>query len=49
MLVLEGLICLHRSVLLQLLACECPGVSGEGVGWWWPAAGLEALSVEVGT
>ena len=29
------------------LACECPGVSGRGVGWQWPAAGLGALSVAV--
>ena len=28
-------------------ARECPGVSGRGVGWQWPAAGLEALSVAV--
>ena len=29
------------------LACECPGVSGGGVRWWWPAAGLGAVSVAV--
>ena len=29
------------------LARECPGVSRGGVGWWWPAAGLGALSVVV--
>ena len=29
------------------LAHECPGVSSRGVGWWWPAAGLRALSVEL--
>ena len=29
------------------LACGCPGVSGGGVGWWWPAAGLGALTVSV--
>ena len=29
------------------LACECPGVSSGGVRWWWPAAGLGALSVAV--
>ena len=29
------------------LASGCPGVSGEGVGRWWPAAGLGALSVAV--
>ena len=29
------------------LACGCPGVSGGGVGWWWPAAGLGTLSVAV--
>ena len=26
------------------LACECPGVSGRGMCWWWPAAGSGALS-----
>ena len=25
------------------LPIECPGVSGSSVGWWWPAAGAEAL------
>ena len=25
----------------------CPGVSGEGMGWWWPAAGLGARTVAV--
>ena len=29
------------------LACECPGVSGGGVGRQWPAAGLGALSAAV--
>ena len=29
------------------LAHGCPGVCGRGVGWWWPAAGLGALSVAV--
>ena len=29
------------------LACECPGVSGGGVGWRWPAAGSGALRVAV--
>ena len=29
------------------LACGCPGVSGGGVGRWWPAAGLGALNVAV--
>ena len=29
------------------LACECPGVSGGGMGRWWPAAGLGALSAAV--
>ena len=29
------------------LGCECPGVSNGGVGWWWPAAELGALSVAV--
>ena len=26
---------------------ECPGVSSGGMGQWWPASGLEALSVAV--
>ena len=26
---------------------KCPGVSGGGMGWRWPAAGLGALSVAV--
>ena len=30
------------------LACECPGVSSRGVGQWWPAAELGALSACVG-
>ena len=29
------------------LACGCPGVSSEGVGQWWPAAGLGARTVVV--
>ena len=29
------------------LARECPGGSSWGVGQWWPAAGLGALSVAV--
>ena len=29
------------------LACECPGVSGGGVGQQWPAAGAEGLSAAV--
>ena len=29
------------------LACDCPGVSGEGLGQWWPAAGLGAWTVAV--
>ena len=29
------------------LACGCPGVSGKGVGWWWPAAGLGAWTVAI--
>ena len=29
------------------LACEYPGVSSRGVGQWWPAAELGALSVAV--
>ena len=28
-------------------SCECPGVSGGGVGWRWPAAGSGALSSAV--
>ena len=28
-------------------ARECPGVSGGGMGWRWPAAGLGALRVAV--
>ena len=28
-------------------AHECPGVSGRGMGQWWPAVGLGALSTEV--
>ena len=31
------------------LACGCLGVSSRGVGQWWPATGLEALSVAVHT
>ena len=27
----------------------CLGVIGRDRGWWWPAAGLEALSAEVPT
>ena len=27
------------------LARECPGDSGGGMGWWWPAAGLGPPSV----
>ena len=30
---------------LSRLAQECPGVSGRGMGWWWPVAGLGPLSV----
>ena len=29
------------------LACGCPGVSSEGMGWWWPAVGLGAQTVAV--
>ena len=29
------------------LACECPGVSGGGMGWQWPATWSRALSVPV--
>ena len=32
---------------LPRLACEHPGVSSRGVGQWWPAEGLGALSVAV--
>ena len=31
------------------LACECPGVSGGGMGQWWPAAGSGAPTEAVGT
>ena len=31
------------------LVYECSGVSSGGTSWWWPAAGLEALSVAVHT
>ena len=31
----------------ESLACECPGVSGEGVGRQWPVAGWGALSAAV--
>ena len=27
-----------------MLVRECPGVSGGGMGRWWPAAGLGTLS-----
>ena len=36
-----------RTVTPRRLACGCPGVSSEGVGWRWPAAGLGAQSVAV--
>ena len=29
------------------LPVKCPGVSGGGLGQWWPAAGLGALSAAV--
>ena len=29
------------------LAHECPGVSGGGMGWRWPAASLGVLNVAV--
>ena len=29
------------------LACGCPGVSGRGVGLWWPAARLGAWTLAV--
>ena len=29
------------------LAYGCPGVSGEGVSWWWPSSGLGAWTVAV--
>ena len=35
----------HRR--LTQTSCECPGDSDRGVGWWWPAAGLGALSLAV--
>ena len=31
------------------LARKCPGVSGRGLGWWWPAAGFGPLSTAVHT
>ena len=29
------------------LARKCPGVSSEGLGQWWPGAGLGAVSLAV--
>ena len=29
------------------LACGFLGVSGEAMGWWWPAAGLGAQTLAV--
>ena len=29
------------------LACGCPGVSSEGMSWWWSYAGLGAWTVAV--
>ena len=29
------------------LACGCLGVSSGSVGWWWPDAGLGAVSIAV--
>ena len=29
------------------LAYGCPGVSREGMGWWWPTAGLGAWTVVI--
>ena len=37
----------ERSSDPTRLVHECPGVSGTGIGWLWPAAGLGALSVAV--
>ena len=28
-----------------ILAYEYPGIASRGMDWWWPAAGLGALSV----
>ena len=37
----------ERSSDPTRLVHECPEVSGTGMGWPWPAAGLGALSVAV--
>ena len=37
----------HLFLISQLLACECPGVFGGGVGQQWPAAGFRVLSAAV--
>ena len=29
------------------LGCQCPGISSGGLGQWWPAAGMGALSVAI--
>ena len=34
-----------RAVRKELLKIRKQFVSSGGVGWWWPAAGLGALSV----
>ena len=31
----------------QDLPVSVPGVSGRGVGWWWPAMGSRTLSAAV--
>ena len=38
-----------RSYVQEDSTCcgGCPGVSSRGMGLWWPAAGLGALSIEV--
>ena len=42
-----GLAALQHARDWPRLAQECPGDSGGGVGWWWPAAELGTLSTAV--
>ena len=35
------------TVTPQETYLQCPGISRKPVGWWWPAAGLEAWTVAV--
>ena len=37
----------RKEQLPYRLACGCLGVSGKGMGWWWPATGLGAWTVAV--